>query len=197
MKTFFVSGIGTDVGKTVVASVLTHYHQADYWKPMQTGDVKDYDTLAELGYGNIHPSTHDLKLPASPHLAAEQENVSLKLSDFKLPQTENALIFEGAGGLLVPLNNEEMVGSFHQLADKTYLVIRHYLGSINHSLLSIYWLQQQGVEVEIIISGEAHEPSERVIEEHTGLKITKHVPELKTLNRESIQKIAKQWTDKK
>ena len=195
MKTFFVSGIGTDVGKTVVASVLTHYHQADYWKPIQTGRVKDYDTLAELGYGIVHPSTHDLQLPASPHLAAEQEALSLKLTDFKLPQTPNPLVFEGAGGLLVPLNGQEIVGALHQLADRTYLVIKHYLGSINHSLLSLYWLQQQGVEVEIVISGDPHKPSERVIQEHTGLPITKYVPKLNPLNRQSIEQIAHQWTE--
>lgn len=192
MKQVFVTGIGTDVGKTIASAVLTHYYQADYWKPVQTGDVKDYTFLKNHGYGTVHTSAYDLKLPASPHLAAQEEGVVIDPVAIQIPQV-SPLVIEGAGGLLVPLNDADYVGDFVHRVSKVYLVVRHYLGSINHTLLSLYWLQQQGVEVEIIVSGKKHVASEQVIERVTGQVIEKYIPELADFSKDAFSAVASSW----
>jgi len=177
MRKIFVTGIGTDVGKTIVAAVLTEALQADYWKPVQAGyaDGTDTETIRKLISNKktiFHPETYRLKMPASPHAAAAAENISIALKDFTLPVTQNVLIIEGAGGLMVPLNERElvidMIGHFNA---EVVLVARNYLGSINHTLLSAEALQKRGYKVlGIIYSGEENNASERAIEVFTGLR---------------------------
>jgi len=188
----FVTGIGTDVGKTIAAAVLTYYHKADYWKPVQTGDVKDYTFIQEFGYGNIQPSIYDLPLPASPHLAAQQAGVIIDTDRLVLPKV-SSLVVEGAGGLLVPLNQEHYIGHLTAKVDKVYLVVKHYLGSINHTLLSLHWLKQQGISPEIIVSGEPNKSSEQAIEQFTGQAIQKYIPQLSEFSKEVFLNVANSW----
>src|SRR5690606_3684005 len=106
------TGIGTNVGKTVVSAVFCEALQADYWKPVQSGteDGRDIDTVRALVSNAktvFHASAYELKLPASPNIAASAENVIIEPEKLKIPKTENHLIIEGAGGLLVPLTNEK------------------------------------------------------------------------------------------
>ena len=165
----FVTGIGTDVGKTVVAAILTEALQADYWKPVQAGDLENSDThkvrrLISNDKTVFHPSAYALQIPMSPHAAAAIDGVEIGLDKIKRPKTDNHLVIEGAGGLLVPLNNSDTVLDIAQPNDHIILVSRHYLGSINHSLLSIALLKARGFEnISLVFSGDEHPTTENII----------------------------------
>ena len=169
MQRIFVSGIGTDVGKTVVAAVLTEALQADYWKPVQAGDLHNSDThkvqrLISNDKTVFHPSTYALQTPMSPHGAAAIDGIEIDLKEIIRPKTKNHLIIEGAGGLLVPLNDKDTVIDIAQADDHIILVSRHYLGSINHTLLSLELLKARGFKkVSLIFSGDEHPTTESII----------------------------------
>jgi dethiobiotin synthetase len=185
MKKIFVTGIGTDVGKTIVAAVLTEALDADYWKPVQAGDLLNSDTLKvkELisnSTTKFFPETYRLTQPMSPHAAADIDGVTIDLEAFQLPNTTNNLIVEGAGGLMVPLNGEELIiDLIKQLNLETILVVSNYLGSINHTLLSLQVLKQKSINViGIIFNGETNPESEKYILKYSGIpclgRIKKH-----------------------
>jgi len=112
-KSYFITGIGTGIGKTVTSAVLVKYFSADYWKPIQSGDLDQSDSN-QVGYltdfkNLIHPEQFRLKFPASPHQSAAMEDIDIKVQDFQLPNTDNSLLVEGAGGLFVPINQQEFI----------------------------------------------------------------------------------------
>lgn len=147
---YFITGIGTAVGKTVASAILTEALNADYWKPVQTGGEKDYLTIESLLRRKIkvHKSAYDLSLPASPDIASKEENIVIDLKKIQIPETQNALIVEGAGGVLVPLNDEAtQMDLIKALNIPVVLVIREYLGCINHSLLTLQVLKSENIEV--------------------------------------------------
>lgn len=170
-KRFFVTGIGTGVGKTVVSAIITEALKADYVKPIQCGnlDNTDSDFIREHLFNSksvVHPESFALRLAASPHMAAANEKVTINLADLKLPQTSNHLIVEGAGGALVPLNSNRdyviQLASLHKL--EVILVVGYYLGSINHSLLTLHYLKSNNIPVKLIVfSGDKVEASKRAI----------------------------------
>jgi len=165
LNTIFITGIGTDVGKTIAAAILAEALEADYWKPVQAGYKEGTDsTFMHAVISNdktvIHPETYKLKLAASPHLAARDEGIkidldniyrdylSIELNTHHPPLTTHHLIIEGAGGLMVPLNeNEFVIDLIKKLNTKVILVSRNYLGSINHSLLTAAVCKQNNIEV--------------------------------------------------
>lgn len=191
---YFVSGIGTEVGKTVVSAILVEYLQADYWKPVQAGDLDDTDSMKitqwiSNNHSVVHPEGFRLNTPASPHYAAALDGVRIGLDDFKLPLTENDLIVEGAGGLMVPLNEEDLIiDLIKKIKLPLILVSRNYLGSINHTLLSIEVLQKRGIEIAgIIFNGKETLSTQTVIEQWTGVPIIGFIPELEKVNQDSIK----------
>lgn len=196
----FVSGNGTDVGKTVVSACLVHALKADYWKPIQAGslDFSDSDFVADLAadsIGEIHPSAFNLNEPMSPHAAAEIDGIQIELSDFKLPSTENHLIVEGAGGLLVPINGDETVLDVaNHLGLPMILVCGNYLGSINHSLLSIQVARDSGIEVlGLIFFGTEVKTTEEIIMSKSGLKKLGGVYPEGLINKENISEYSRQF----
>jgi dethiobiotin synthetase len=128
----------------------------------------------------------------SPHASAEKENKTISLDQFELPVTKNNLIIEGAGGLMVPINNSELVIDIASKMDlEVILVSKNYLGSINHTLLSIAYLKQHNHKIAGIIFNGQHTPtSENYILEHSGLKCIARVPEISNINPESIKQLA-------
>lgn len=192
-KQFFVSGIGTEVGKTVVSSALVKYLKADYWKPVQSGDLHFSDShKIEKWVGDgvqIFPEAYRLNIPASPHYSARMDGVEIRLDDFKLPETENNLVVEGAGGLLVPISEESLiVDLIRQLQIPVVLVVRNYLGSINHTLLSIEALKARNIQIAgLIYSGAPNGESERIIEVFSKIKTLGHLPELEEVNQANIE----------
>lgn len=191
----FVTGIGTEVGKTVIAAILTEKLKADYWKPVQAGDLDDSDTmkvraLVSNSVSVFHEEGFRLNHPMSPHAAAERDGVEIGLEDFKMPQTENHLVIEGAGGLMVPLNDQDcVIDLIEGSGAEVVLVSRNYLGSINHTLLSIEALKNRGIPVRgVIFNDEENAETERVILKMTGLKCLGRVELLKELTQEAIAK---------
>ena len=176
MKTFFVTGISTDVGKTIASAILVEALQADYFKPVQAGDLDNSDThkvqrLVSNPKSVFHPNSYALKTPMSPHGAAEIDGLEIDTKQIKRPNTKNHLVVEGAGGLLVPLNDSETILDLIQPNDKVIVVSRHYLGSINHSLLTINALKDKGFDLSIIYSGDEHKSTESIIEKMTGVEV--------------------------
>lgn len=169
MESYFVTGIGTDVGKTVVAAILTQALEADYWKPIQAGDLNYGDTKRVMDYvSNTKTVYHDnafaLTQPMSPHAAAQIDQVKILAKNIVRPTTKNDLVIEGAGGLLVPINSTQTIADLILPSDRVIVVSRHYLGSINHSLLTLEVLKQRGITpFGIVFSGNEHPSTEAVI----------------------------------
>ncbi|MBQ4801710.1 dethiobiotin synthase [Aquimarina sp. MMG015] len=175
-KKIFITGIGTDVGKTIVSAIVVEALEADYFKPVQAGDLtySDTDKVKELvsnTTSKFHPNSYALQTPMSPHAAAEIDGVTIDLKTVKLPETNNDIVVEGAGGLLVPLNEEETILDLISSDYKVIVVSRHYLGSINHTLLTVKLLQEKGFDPVIIFSGEEHVTTEDIIQKMTGVRV--------------------------
>jgi dethiobiotin synthetase len=158
MLPVFITGIGTDVGKTIVSAIVAEALQADYWKPVQAGyddgtDSEWVNRMLSNAKSNIHPETYKFKMPASPHIAAKEEGVIIEIEKIynqycQFPTANSHLVIEGAGGLLVPLNENEFVADLiKKLNAKVILVSRNYLGSINHSLLTAEVCKQRRIDV--------------------------------------------------
>ncbi|WP_400191488.1 dethiobiotin synthase [Hymenobacter sp. B81] len=178
MERLFITGIGTDVGKTVAAAVLTEALRADYWKPVQAGlepttDAATVRQLVQNPISQFWPERYRLQLPASPHAAAAAEGLTLRPTDFQLPATANHLVVEGAGGLLVPLAPGYLVADLiQQLGLAVVVVSRHYLGSINHTLLTLEVLRQRGLPVRgLVFNGPETPASEQAILEAFPLPV--------------------------
>jgi dethiobiotin synthetase len=172
----FITGIGTDVGKTIVSAIVTEALEADYWKPIQAGDLENSDSHKIKSFLSnkktvIHPNSYALNTPASPHLAAEIDGITIDLNQITEPETANHLVVEGAGGVFVPLNSKDCVIDLVQPEYKVIVVSRHYLGSINHTLLTIEALQNRKITIAgIIFSGDENKATEEIIQTKSGLK---------------------------
>ncbi|MFV8464135.1 dethiobiotin synthase [Flavobacterium sp. LB1P62] len=172
----FITGISTDVGKTIASAIITESLEADYWKPIQAGDLENSDSHKIKSFLSnkktvIYPNSYALNTPASPHLAAELDGTVIDLKKITEPKTANHLVIEGAGGVFVPLNANDLVIDLIQPDYKVIVVSRHYLGSINHTLLTIEALQNRKINsVGIIFSGEENKATETIILNKTGLK---------------------------
>ncbi len=197
MKRIFVTGIGTDVGKTVASAIICEALQADYWKPIQTGSyfstdsdkLKKYITNSKT---QIHPESFVLRQYMSPHAAAELEGKQIELSAINVPETGNTLVMEGAGGIMVPINDREfIVDLIIKTKAEVVLVIQNYLGSINHSILSIDSLKFRNIPVMgIIFNGPPHQLSEDIILRYSGLKCLGRIQKESVINRDVITKYA-------
>lgn len=192
----FVTGIGTGVGKTICSAVLARYFDADYWKPIQSGDLHYTDsmTVKDLAGNNIfcHPETYRMKLAASPHQSATEEGMSICTDDFSLPETQKSLIVEGAGGLMVPISDKEfIIDLIEKLNIPVALVIKNYLGCINHSLLAIMAINQRGLQLKyLILNGTFPRDTERVICDYVNKEtIIIRIPDLDPPTKESLEKI--------
>jgi len=173
MKRIFVTGISTEVGKTIAAAIITEALHADYWKPIQAGDLDNSDShkIKQLIANTetlIHPNSYALQTPMSPHAAAGIDGIAIELHNIIPPETKNHLVIEGAGGLLVPLNDTDTILDIIEPKYTVIVVSRHYLGSINHSLLTIQLLQQKGFNVAVLFSGDPHPTTEDIILKKTG-----------------------------
>ncbi|MGN6638709.1 MAG: dethiobiotin synthase [Mucilaginibacter sp.] len=192
-RNIFVTGIDTGIGKTIISAILTEKLKADYWKPVQSGDLDNSDTLAvkkliSNSITHFHPEAYRLSQPFSPHKSADLDGIVIDPQKIIAPKTENNLIIESAGGLMVPLNdNFLMIELIKKLGAEAVLVSRNYLGSINHTLLSAYTLKQYGIPIiGLIFNGPRDNYSEDYILQYTGLKLLGHVPDYSEMNKNSI-----------
>lgn len=193
----FITGIGTNVGKTVVSAILTEALQADYWKPIQSGvvDGKDSDTVKSLISNTktvFHAETYLLQEPLSPHFAAKLDGVEIELDKIQLPKTTNHLIIEGAGGLLVPINNTQYVIDIaKEFGCEIVLVISSYLGCINHSLLSIDYLKRNHFKIKaLVFNGEFEPEVKQSIINYSSESQIIDIPTLNSLNKQHVLEIS-------
>jgi len=172
----FITGIGTDVGKTIASAIITEALQADYWKPIQAGDLSQSDGHKISNYISnsktiVHPNSYALNTPASPHYAASLDNLVIDIKKIKEPKTQNHLVIEGAGGILVPLNDKDTIADLIQPGYKVIVVSRHYLGSINHTMMTIEALNSRKITIAgIIFNGDENPATESIILSKTGVK---------------------------
>lgn len=196
MKNYFITGISTDVGKTIASAIITEALEADYWKPIQAGDLDNCDTkkisrLVSNSKSKFHPNSFALQTPMSPHAAAEIDNIQIKLSDIKEPKTKNSLVIEGAGGLLVPINNTQTILDLIQPDYKVIVVSRHYLGSINHTLLTVNMLKEKGHNVSLLYSGNEHPTTEAIISKMTDVPVIGRIEEEPYFDENVVKEYAK------
>lgn len=195
-QTYFITGIGTDVGKTIVSAILTEALQADYWKPIQAGDLDNSDThkiknLISNHKSNFYPNSFALNTPMSPHAAAGIDGIEISAEKINRPKTENTLIIEGAGGLFVPINGTQTILDLIKTTDKVIIVSRHYLGSINHTLLTVEALKARGISCAGIIFNGENPSSEEIIEKMTNLPVLLRIKEEKEFNKQLIRTYGK------
>ena len=193
MKRFFITGIGTNVGKTVVAAILTEALEADYWKPIQAGDLDNSDSieikrLISNKKTKIYPETYRLSNPLSPHAAAKYDSVEIDINKITIPITDNHLIIEGAGGLMVPLNEEKlMIDLIQQIKIEVILVSKHYLGSINHTLLSIEILKSRNIPIRgIIFNGNKNQDTEQIILKYSSIQFLGRINHHNQIDKKEI-----------
>ncbi len=192
-KPLFVTGIGTGIGKTIVSAVLVEKFKADYWKPVQSGDLDKSDSLSVQSLisndvTKIHPESYKLTQPFSPHKSAAIDGITIDPDNINLPKTSNTLIVEGAGGLMVPLNNEFLIiDLIKKLGIEVVLVSQNYLGSINHTLLSIHALKSYDIPIRgIVFNGVKDIYSKDFILETTGLELLGHIPQYNMVDKKTV-----------
>ena len=192
---YFITAIGTDSGKTLVSAIMCEALEADYWKPVQAGTPRDTDTVRKLVSNKrsiFHPEQYLLKTPASPHAAARIDQTNILLSAFNLPMTRNTLIVEGAGGCLVPLNDEDlMIDLIPSCRADVIVVSNHYLGSINHTLLTLEALSRRNLSIKgLIFNGDSNEETERIILHRSKLKCLLRIKKEPVINPEVVKRYA-------
>ncbi len=200
-----IAGIGTGVGKTLAAAIFVERYTADYWKPVQAGELENSDsmTVARLADGGeVHPEAFRLSRPMSPHAAAEIDGLEIDRASLQLPRTARFLVVEPAGGLMVPLSdglsNLDLIGDWGL---PVVLVANLYLGSINHSLLSVDALRSRGIAIHGIVfnntgsDGEGSQSSRAVIVERTGLPVLLDIPLAPEVSATFVRQCAAQLGD--
>jgi len=192
---YFITAIGTDSGKTLVSSIFCEALHADYWKPVQSGIPGDTETVKALITNEktvFHPEQYFLKTAASPHAAAKIELTDISLDSFKIPRTDNALVIEGAGGCLVPLNDKDfIIDLISQFRSEVILVSNHYLGSINHTLLTMEALRRRNLPVKgIVFNGQENAETERIILHHAKLRCLLRIRKESVINRDVVKRYA-------
>lgn len=185
---FFITGTGTGVGKTLVSAILTEALDADYWKPIQAGYAEGTDAVQVSRWlsnpdKKIQQEIYKLRLPASPHIAAREEGIVISLEEIKAAfdrlclESKRPLIIEGAGGLLVPLNESETILDLIKILDAPVIVVsRNYLGSINHSLLTAKALKQAGAKLAGWVFNDQFMQYEAEISQWTEMTILGSIP---------------------
>jgi dethiobiotin synthetase len=200
MKGFIVAGIGTDVGKTVASAVVCEALKADYWKPIQSGtddapaDMETVSGLIKDGARRVHPSSYSFRRSLSPHAAARLEDTEIIADRIVPPSTTAPLVIELAGGILVPINDRETnIDLIKRWNFPVVVVSRHYLGSINHTLLTIEVLKGHGISIKgILFNGEETLPeTERIICELSNVPVLGRIPHLPELTTEVVSGVAK------
>jgi dethiobiotin synthetase len=196
---YIISGIGTDVGKTVASAIIAQALEATYWKPVQAGDLHFSDSMKVDHWTDekviVLPERYLLNQPMSPHAAADIDKVFIQSDDFQIPVVEGNLIIEGAGGLMVPVNSDGLlyIDLFQKWNLPVILISRHYLGSINHTLLSAEALKSRNIPVEgIVFIGDENSATESIILQLTGFKMIGRIPIAEEVNSSFVKEQAQE-----
>ncbi len=199
MDKIFITGIGTEVGKTIASAIVVEALEADYWKPIQAGDLENSDAhkvqaLISNQRSHFHPNSFALNTPMSPHAAAKIDGVEITSANITAPETKNDLVIEGAGGVLVPINDSETVLDLIKPEYKVIIVSRHYLGSINHTLLTIEALKSRNLNCfGILFSGNENPSTEEIIQKMTRVPVIGRIREETAFSKEIIRNYAEEF----
>jgi len=203
LEKFFITGISTNVGKTLVSAILAEAKEADYWKPIQSGynEGRDTETVQRLisnAKSKFHKEAFLLKEPLSPHIAAKLEGQEIDIDGIIIPKTNNTLLIEGAGGPMVPLNDKNFIIDIAKKVDAdVILVINSYLGCINHSLLCIDYLLNRNFNLAgIVLNGNFDPEVEKTILSFRPVNLIAKIPFTFSPNKYFVSQQAKQ-IDKK
>jgi dethiobiotin synthetase len=190
---FFVTGTDTGIGKTLLSSLLVAALNRKYWKPIQSGACEGTDRETVMKWAGVaadrtFPESYIFEFPVSPHFAAEREGKSVELSRIRRPASSDALIIEGAGGLLVPLNDEAlMLDLIRELRVPVIVAARTTLGTINHTLLTVMAIRHAKVDLHgVVMIGKDHPENRRAIERYGNVPIVGWIPWLETIDRQTL-----------
>lgn len=199
-NSFFITATNTGAGKTFFSAIICEALKSDYWKPVQAGNLSNSDSIKVKNLisnkkSKIHKERYKLKLAASPHYAAKKENLIIKIDDFNIPKTNNNIIIEGAGGILVPLNEDGLllIDLIKKFNLPVILVSNLYLGSINHSLMSIELLKKNNIKIAFIVFiGDIYNDNIEIILKYSKIDKFFHIHNEKEINKKTVKK----WSEK-
>lgn len=195
---FFITGTDTNVGKTVLSSLLCVALKGVYWKPIQTGASEGTDRAtvtasAGLGPDDVFDEAYIFDDPVSPHLTAQRAGCEISLEKISLPASRNGspLIVEGAGGVMVPINAQQfMIDLMRHLALPAVLAARSTLGTINHTLLSLRCLEGSGIRVTgVVLIGPENPENRQAIERYGKAQVIGQIPLLQRIDKEALQDV--------
>jgi dethiobiotin synthetase len=196
-RQYIITGIGTDVGKTVVSAIFAQALEASYWKPVQAGDLDHSDSIKVNNWTdeNVTVLRESFRLtePMSPHAAAMIDGIKIEKESIVFREVKGNLIVEGAGGVMVPVNNDGLlyIDLFKSWGLPVIVVSRHYLGSINHTFLTIDALKNRNIPIEgIVFVGPENSGTESIIKDVTGIKALARIPLADEVNTAFIQQQA-------
>ena len=204
MTGYFVTGTDTNVGKTVLSALLVAALDAAYWKPIQTGASEGCDRDAVRRWAEVPEEALPAERfvfdpPVSPHLAAREAGVRIALDAFELPEKppRRKLIVEGAGGVLVPLNERDLMRDLmRRTGFPVVLAARTSLGTINHTLLSLAALREARLTIcGVVLIGEENLENRQAIEHYGRAPVIGAIPMLKAIDRAALLEVYEQYFD--
>lgn len=195
MKRIIVSGCGTGIGKTIVSAIVLKSINGAYWKPVECGESDSEIIKMLLPETLIYAPTYRFKASVSPHHAARLEKCSINATNFNVPVTKKPLVIEMVGGIFVPLNLELLTIDLFNTWQASWIVVSHnYLGSINHTLLTIEALQKRNCHIAgIIFNGHSNPDSEKAILQFSKISCLGRIKQHKQITTNLINKYAKEW----
>ena len=200
-KRIIICGTDTNVGKTVVSSFFVQGLRGTYWKPIQSGTEEGTDTKTVCNLLNLEPNRYlseryKFKAPVSPHWAAEQESGFIEPRNLKLPDLDELIVIETAGGLMVPLNRSWLqIDQLKVWGAPIILVARTGLGTLNHTLLSLEALKRRNLDVlGIVLNGPPHQDNPKTLEQFGDTKILASLPIFDEVNAKVL---SQEWNKQK
>lgn len=193
-----ILGIHTGIGKTIASAVLAEIMGADYWKPVQAGkDQRDTELVKQLltnGEKRVHDEAIVLTHPLSPHAAAEIDKVDINFKNFTWPETDKTLLVETAGGVLSPMSGNTTMADFVANYELPALLVSlNYLGSINHTLMSIEVLKSRGIKLlGVVMNGVENTQSETFIRRYSQVPVFSRIPYINSMDSETVRRHAVQ-----
>jgi dethiobiotin synthetase len=199
----FITGTDTGVGKTLLSALLLAGQNRKYWKPIQTGAWEGTDRETVMKWAEIPaectlPESYIFDPPVSPHLAARQKGVIIQLEAIRRPTTPDAIVIEGAGGVLVPINDgASMLDLMRHLAAPVVVAARTALGTINHTLLTLLAIRQAKLSLRgVVMIGKENVENRLAIERYGNVPVIGSIPWLETIDRQTLRRVFEQHFDR-